>query len=352
MWMLRNTTPFAAESTWTRDERGAEFWMIAIRASFEIDPQGRQAPAAEQTPVQRAPVFAGDPLASGLLSDSDFALHKDGTDVLVDSHAHAPRGRQVTESRVRLQVHTTIDKTLNVFGERRLSDGLLGLSIAKPEPFVQMPLTWERAYGGWDRKGKTEQWEPSNPAGKGFAGDSAHLDGTLAPNLEYPGDPYGGPGKGRAASFGPVAAHWQPRLQYAGTYDQTWQDTRDPLPPTDFDRRYFRSAPHDQQTQTPLVGHEQVLLHGFTPDVFLGFLLPKLSFETVTTFTRYGDVRQRPVIQTLWLMPDRRRFEIVYASALEVPPGREEKLIGTTVFMRKRVNTPEAILRTGVWSPE
>lgn len=351
MWMLRNTTPFSAESTWTRDERGAEFWLIAIRACFEIDPEGHQSPAAEQTDVQRSPVFAGDPLVSGLLRDSDFALHKDGTDVLVEGRAHAPKNRPATQSSVRLKVHT-VDKTLNVVGDRRLSKGLIGLSMSKPEPFLEMPLTWDRAYGGWDRKGKSEKWEPSNPGGRGFASDASHLNGTLAPNVEYPDAPYRGPGEGRAASFGPVAPHWQPRLQYAGTYDQRWQDTRDPLPPADFDRRYFRCAPHDQQTQTPLVGHEEVMLHGFTPDGFLGFVLPKISFDIITTFTRYGDVRQRPSIQALCLMPDRRRFEIVYASALEVPPGREEKLIGTTVFMRKRVNTSASILRTGVWSPE
>ncbi|WMJ02456.1 DUF2169 domain-containing protein [Pseudomonas chlororaphis subsp. aurantiaca] len=343
-------TPFAAETAWTRDERGAEFWLVAIRACLEIDPDGRQSPAAEQTEVQRTPVFEGDPLTSGLLHDSDFALHKEGTDVLVEGRVYAPESRPETHCSARLKV-SSVDKTLNVVGERRLSKGLVGLSIAKPMPFLEMPLTWSRAYGGWDRKGRKEQWEPSNPAGKGFASDPHHLDGTMAPNFEYPGEPYRGPGKCRAAAFGPVAAHWQPRLRYAGTYDKLWQETRAPLPPADFDRRHFRCAPDDQQTQKSLVGYEEVILQGFTPQGFLGFVLPRISFDIVTTFTRYGDIRQRPSIQTLWLMPDLRRFEVVYASALEVPPGREEKLIGTTVFMRKQINTLTSILRTGVWSP-
>lgn len=350
MWMLRNTTPFSAEATWTRDERGAEFWLIAIRACFEIDGQGLQSPAPKQTEVQRAPVFAGDPLTSGLLSESDFALSKEGTDVLVEGRAYAPESRPAPRSTVRLNVHT-IDKSLQVIGQRRLSKGLAGLSISKPEPFVDMPLTWDRAYGGRDARAGGEAWEPTNPAGTGFATDPSHLHGAMAPNVEYPGEPYRGPGTCRAAAFGPVAAHWQPRLRHAGTYDERWQQTRDPLPPADFNRRYFRCAPDDQQTQTPLVGHEEVKLQGFTPEGFLGFVLPKISFDVVTTFRRYGDVRQRPSIHTLWLMPDRRRFEIVYASALEVPPGREEKLIATTVLMRKRVNTPPSILRSGVWSP-
>src|SRR4051794_22767324 len=106
MWMLRNATPFAAESTWTRDERGAEFWLVAVKACFGIDPEGRQSPVAEQTEVQRAPVFTGDPLTSRLLSDSDFALHKDGTDVLVEGRAYAPEGRPASRRSVRLKVHT------------------------------------------------------------------------------------------------------------------------------------------------------------------------------------------------------------------------------------------------------
>lgn len=351
MWMLSNTTPFAAETSWTRDERGAEFWLVAVRACFEIDHEGRQSPAAKQTEVQRASAFAGDPLTSGLLNDSDFVLHKDGTDVLVEGRAYAPEGRPTTNCSVRLKVHT-INKTVNVVGDRRVSKRLVRLSMTRPEPFLEMPLTWERTYGGWDRKGNKEEWEPTNPAGKGFAIDPSNLDGTIAPNFEYPGAPYRGPRSGRPAAFGPVAHHWQPRVRYGGTYDMRWQHTRDPLLPADFDRRYFRCAPEDQQTQKPLIGYEEVTLGGLTADGFLGFVLPRISFNFITTFRRYGDIQQTPSIHTLWLMPDRRRFEIVYVSALEVPPGREEKLVGTTVLIRKRVGTSSSILRTGVWEAD
>src|SRR5262245_52991791 len=83
MWLLENETPFAAERTWTRDERGAEFWLVAIRAAFEIDTDGRQRVAQKQTEVQSFPRYAGDPVREEMLSDSDFALSKSGTDVLV-----------------------------------------------------------------------------------------------------------------------------------------------------------------------------------------------------------------------------------------------------------------------------
>jgi len=349
MWLLLNETPFAAESTWTRDERGAEFWLVAVRACFEIDPEGRQSPAIEQTEVQRAPTFADDPLSSGLTSDNDFVLYKDGTDVLVEGRAYTPERSPRTKCTVSLEVDT-IRKTLDVVGPRRLSYNGFGISISEPQPFFNMPLTWGQTYGGRVGEGDKFEWLPENPAGTGFSSRPEFLHGAAAPNVEYPSEPYRGPRSGRPAAFGPVAQHWQPRVSYAGTYGERWRQTRDPLVPEDFDRRYFRCAPTDQQTQTPLVGYEEVKLMGLTPDGFLGFVLPRIRFDIITTFRRYGDVSQEPSIHTLCLLPDQRRFEIVYLSALEVPPGREEKLAASTVRIKRRLGTPDSILRTGVWS--
>lgn len=346
--MLTNETPFSAERTWTRDERGAEFWLVAVRAAFEIDAQARQRVAETQTEVQRAPVFEGDPLSTGLLTDSDFALHKDGTDVLVVGQAYANDGRPATEAPVRLKV-ADIDKTLVVHGERRLHKGGMGLGMTGAVPFLTMPVSWGRAYGGWDKAGRSEEWVPENPAGVGFATEEHHLYDTQAPNVEYPDAPYRGPRSGRPAALGPVAHHWQPRVRHAGTYDARWKKSRDPLLPDDFDRRYFRSAPEDQQTRKPLVGYEEVRLGGMTPDGFLGLILPRLVFDVVTTFKGLEDVRQQPQIHTLWLMPEARRFEIVYLSALEVPPGREERLVGTVVRLRRRIGTPDSVRAAGVW---
>ena len=48
-------------------------------------------------------------------------------------------------------------------------------------------------------------------------------------------------------------------------------------------------------------------------------------------------------------MPDYRRFELVFLTVLEVPPGREEKLVGTTIRLRRRIGTPDSVRATGVW---
>ncbi len=350
MWLLMNETPFAAEQTWTRDERGAEFWLVTIRASFEVAQDGHQIPAEEQTEVQRAPAYAGDPTTTALITDIDFVLWKSGTDVLVEGNAITPGQHPEPRSQVRVKI-ADIDKSLNILGDRRIYKGLFGPKMTDPDPFVEMPVTWERSYGGWDRVGKKEAWEPYNPAGCGFASHPSHLYETQAPNVEYPDAPYRTSAPGRPAALGPIAHHWQPRVQYAGTYDKDWEENRDPLLPADFDRRYYRSAPTDQQTAQPLSGYEEVHIVGMTPDGYLDFLLPRINFDVITTFRGSGGVRQKPTIHTLWLKPNRRRFEIVWNSALEVPPGREERLIGSTVRIKPRLRTPESIIRTGVWSP-
>lgn len=349
MWLLDNNTPFAADRTWVRDERGAEHWLVVIRACFDIDPDGRQHASKEQTEVQRAPVFAGDPKNSGLLTDSDFALHKDGTDILIDGRAYAPGGRPSSEMQVRVKV-ASMDKTLKVVGERRLYKGRLGLAQTQPEPFLEMSLTWERTYGGWDSQGKSEDWVASNPAGVGFATDPSHLYETQAPNVEYTNSPYCSHDSGKPAGFGPIAHHWQPRVKFAGTYNEDWKNKRDPLHPVDFDRRYYQSAPLDQQADKLLAGYEIVQISGMTLDGFLSFVIPHISFNVITKFKNGSNIRQKSYMHTLWLMPTKRHFEIVYLSSLEVPPGREEKLVGTTVSLKKRLNTPPSILRTGVWN--
>lgn len=349
MWLLENETPFSAERTWTRDERGAEFWLVATRAAFEIDADGRQRPAEKQTEVQRFPLYAGDPVRDEMLSDADFALSKTGTDVLVAGHAYTREGRSAAKSQVRLKV-AGIDKTVDVVGDRFFFESIGSISMTRAAEFTAMPLSWSRAYGGWDDEGK--DWVPDNPAGCGFATDRKGLVDGRVPNFEYADAPYRGARSGRPAGFGPVAYHWQPRVGYAGTYDKAWEERRDPLPPDDFDRRYFRCAPADQQTATFLIGYEQVQLAGFTPNGYLGFVLPRIVFDVVTRFRSAADVRQVPDIHTLWIYPDRQRFELLYLSALEVPPGREERLIGTTVRIRPRIGVSDTMRRTGVWIAE
>jgi hypothetical protein len=346
MLPLSNQTPFAAEGLWTRDERGQEVWLIAIKASFEIDPAGEQTPLKDQIPINMAPVFAADP--NELIDDDDFNIEKKHTDVLIEGHVYAPGGQPSLGCVARLKIGD-LDKTVKAIGDRVFMPGPVSVRISRPEPFIRMPISWRRTYGGTDMKAPKPDWDQRNPIGTGFAVDPQRLVGKPAPNFEYPDAPYRDHRSGRPASFGPVAQHWQPRGKYAGTYGEEWQKTRNPLLPRDFNRLYYQCAPEDQQTKIPLVGYEDVRLGGLTADGFMQFLLPRITFDITTHFKNKPDVgHEEAPIHTLRLRPDHRQFIITWLSALPVPYD-EEKLSTTTIRIRRRTGVSPAVSRTGVW---
>lgn len=349
MWILANGTPFAAQEGWVRDERGHEWWLVAIKASFEVGEDGRQRLLKEQVPVNMAPLHSDD--GAELLDDDDLVLEKKHTDVLVEGHVHAPKGQPATECSARLKVGDHIDKTLKVTGDRVFVPGPVSARMTGPRPFLKMPIGWRRTYGGADMEAARPAWEPRNPVGTGFAVDPRTLIGRTGPNFEYPDAPYGDHRSGRPAGFGPVARHWQPRVKYAGTYGEVWAKTRDPLLPADFSRAYYQCAPEDQQTKAPLIGYEDVRLGNFTADGFWQFVLPRVTFDITTIFvSRPSRRHEEPAMHTLRIKPDLRQFSITWLSSLYVPFD-EERLKQTNVSIRRRDVSP-AVARMGIWTGE
>jgi hypothetical protein len=85
----------------------------------------------------------------------DEGLPKACGEVLVHGKCHPPGGRPVPVSQVRVRVtpveadaRRTVDKKLAVFGDRSWRPSILGSSMTEPTPFTEMPLTWDRAFGG------------------------------------------------------------------------------------------------------------------------------------------------------------------------------------------------------------
>lgn len=347
MLPLDNFTPFAVEGLWTRDEHGHEVWLIAIKASFEIDPDGKQIALKQQAPLNFSPVFADDP--SELLDEDDFNIEKNHTDVLVGGHVYAPGGQPSIEVPVRIKIGD-LDKTIKVTGDRVFVPGPVSVRMSRPEPFTKMPITWRRTFGGTDSNGSKPDWDQRNPVGTGFAADAQRLIGRTAPNFEYTDAPFRDNRSGRPAGFGPVSRHWLPRARYAGTYGDLWKRTRDPLPPVDFDRLYYQCAPEDQQTRTPLAGYEDVRLAGFTAEGSLQFLLPRITFDVISHFRKRPDiVHEKAVMHTLRIAPDKRRFSMTWISAQPVPYD-EQHLVNSTIRVRQRSGISPAVSRTGVWT--
>ena len=321
MWQIQNRTPFAAAQSWVRDLNGAETWLVVVKASFDIHPDGTTTVAPEQPEVVRSPVYRGEPGQSSLLYDNDFVLGKVTTDVVVNGTAWAPRGAAVRTMDLGVQVGP-VRKTLRVSGEREW--GPRGTWLSPPVPFTSMPLVYERAFGGVDVKSERPEvdWFWPNPVGCGFVKARARIEGVRAPNIEYPDRLISAwDAQPPPAGLGVIASHWSERAALAGTYDQAWSDQRQPLPPVDFDMRHFQCAPKDQQAPSFLRGGEPVALVGLTPSGTSRFSLPLMEVSLESRF-RGGERRPHPParLHTVIIEPDASRVSLVWHSALECHP--------------------------------
>jgi len=54
MWAIKNTSPYAAASSWSRDKDGVHEWLVAVKATFDVDERGR----VSQSDNQPAPLLA------------------------------------------------------------------------------------------------------------------------------------------------------------------------------------------------------------------------------------------------------------------------------------------------------
>ncbi len=335
MWQIENRTPFAAERGWVRDRDGTEIWLVVVKATFDILPDGGTRISSEQVPVWREPVYHGEPGRSSIKYEADLVLTKASTDILVVGHAHAPAGQRVREMDVAFRVGP-VQKVLRVFGDRRW--GTLGPS--EPEPFERMPLVYERAFGGVDKLGphpdRDFYWP--NPVGTGYASEASRAHAQPLPNVEYPDRRVSSwDDRPEPAGFGVIACHWQPRVGFAGTYDDHWMKTRQPLLAEDLDDRYFQAAPADQQAPTFLRGGEPVACQGLGPHGPLRFELPRVSLGFETRF-RDGsrEIHQNRCLHTVILEPDAPRVSLVWHSALPCH-SRVHKLRETLITLKAQL---------------
>ncbi len=325
MWALDNQTPFAADRVWVRDAKGRHHWIVVVKATFDVTPDGVLSVGDEQLPPRHEPEYFGDPGASSLRYEADLTALKPSTDVLVVGSAHARDGKPTPSVTVGLRLGS-IEKTLVVYGERSFFVGPLGATTTKPLPFVKQPIRYERAFGGQT----SSKIDLRNPVGRGFATTPGELEGKPAPSVEYPGRDRTTAGP---AGFGPLASYWQPRLKLAGTYDAAWVERQKPLLPTDYDPQHLLSAPADQHPGKYLVGGERVELVGFTPAPALRFCLPTIELEGVSWFGRHR--REHPFFLTTVLAePDEGRVLLAWQTSLEVGPTDVEFLDRTVITGR------------------
>lgn len=190
---------------------GAPCISLLAKRTYVLDTYGSLGvPAAEQRPLRPLPIHDDGP--SGLLlADSEAWPYKLRADVVVHGHVYAQGARRQVDAAVIVGGHR---RDLRVSGDRRCGRSAHGrILFSEPEPFEQMPLGYDRAYGGYDRGSEAavpnlfEMIGPSLPEGtdpktyslcgyprnrhgRGYylASSTTPIDELSLPNIEDPAD--------------------------------------------------------------------------------------------------------------------------------------------------------------------
>lgn len=231
-----------------------------VKGTYALKHGGTAEPLKEQ-PSLCADLHEGDDPARALIYPGDFALFKPACDLLLRGTCHARGGKPATVERVTFAVGR-FEKALMIVGDRHWQPGLLGARLSEPEPFMAMPLSYERAFGG--------AGHPINPFGRGFVPVEKDLVAGRhpLPNIEDPASPITVPSsRPTPAGFGPLPAPQASRAGKAGSYDRKWLKQNWPFFPDDFDWTFFNSAPQDQRLREFPRGDEPLRMRQLHPTI-------------------------------------------------------------------------------------
>jgi hypothetical protein len=333
-----NETPFEAEALPGLDPDGKALLTVIVKGTFTIVPEGVALVAEAQIPI----LFGDEPVdpekGGSPRFEADTAPFKPRADVLLVGKAHAPGGKPVRWLDAGLRVGM-LQKVVRVFGDRTWISGGGKLSapvFTDPEPFTEMPLVYEKAFGGIDTE--SGGFCAENPVGCGFYTRKSprNIDGAPLPNIEDASRPIRSwndpPGP---AGFGCLGKGWAPRVRYLGTYGEEWERERCPLPPRDFRHDFYNASPPGLQVEGYLRGDEMILLLNLEKSGKVRFRLPGVKpVATVEKTERWsGPSWSEPApmrLDTLCLLPDEGRLFLVWRgrcplmdlSALEVEDVR------------------------------
>ncbi|MCP4494620.1 MAG: DUF2169 domain-containing protein [Gammaproteobacteria bacterium] len=274
MLQLNNKTPFAASMALFANPQCIDTMYAIVKATFNIGPKWTL--LDEQIQPVEADIYWGEPESSSIKYASDYHTGKPNTDIIMTGLACAPDQQIVKQLDVGLSVGR-VSKNIRVFGDRQWLNG----RISEPAPFQTMPLVYEKAFGGMHLvDGEVESEDGRNPLGCGFAGkrSAKQMDGVPLPNLEDPQDLIQQHSQTpMPACFGYCSPAWEPRVNYVGTYDETWQTQRAPYLPEDFDSRFFNMAHPELVYPGYLQGGEAIAITGMHPGGDINFELPKVK---------------------------------------------------------------------------
>ncbi len=233
----------------------------------------------------------------------DAGMPKACGEYLLAGKFFSPDGQPVEAGKISVKLGD-LEKTLLIHGDRYWKPFLSGeRGIAGPKPFVEMPLTWSRAFGGAN--------VAENPLGKGAA--AINDDGVELhplPNVEYPNALVTSmKSRPTPAGMGPIPLEWPQRTRYAGTYDEHYLKTQMPGLADDVDWHFFNTAQSDQWRPEKQfwVGNEPYELQYLHPQKpYLRGQLPGVNGRIFIRrrVDEKNVIEEMPTrIDTVWLVP-------------------------------------------------
>jgi hypothetical protein len=208
-----------------KNDKNQPIFSVLVKRTYDIC-HGDSICRAEKTkPLVQADEYYddGDPEWATVKYETDLASFKLATDVVVIGKAFAPGGKAVPQLDVTVEV-AEHRKTVRVSGDRRCvyrENSAPGFTA--PVPFTEMPIQYERAYGGKDSKSdpKAPFYYPRNHLGVGIVlkNTKEAVEGLVLPNIEDPSDLLT---PERVVLGEPDRWHQQPLPDGLGWFQRTW----------------------------------------------------------------------------------------------------------------------------------
>jgi hypothetical protein len=208
-----------------RDEANEPIMSVLAKRTYRINPGKRVTRAETAKPFVRIDEYYddGEPEWTTVKHEAEFAAYKIATDVIVIGKAYAPYGNPVPLADVTVQVGS-YRKILRVTGNRHcIYRPNANPLFSDPVPFSEMPIQYDRAYGGHDLLSDTAApfYYPRNDRGIGVVLKNAKetVDNLVLPNIEDPADLLT---PDRVVFEKPDNWSRQPLPDGLGWFDRTW----------------------------------------------------------------------------------------------------------------------------------
>lgn len=253
---VNNNTPFEFIAVPNYDKDGLEVFTNIVKGTFSFLNDQSLEIAENQIPITFADEYWGNPGESPVKHESDLAVFKPSTDLIMVGYAYHYTGKKIKEMDVQFSVGSVAKRE----------------TVKTDEAMDKIPLYL------LDHFGQKRGMFHSKPKGNGFG---------FFPK-QYP-----------------------PRVNFAGTYDDRWQKERSPFLPEDFDYRFFQSAYPDLITDSYLKGTETIGAINVSPCGPISLRLTGISIEVETKFEKTS-IKERSNLDTLILDAEEKRLILLW----------------------------------------